>query len=140
MSMPVPVLEEGQRQILLLALAELALSRPGFDYALSEIAKLYDGEGLPMFQDFKLINADRVNAERGPLGPMIAQNDDPELLEWLANAEQRGGGFVSRIAGAALRADDGNYPLIRPLMVQLRAKYTEYEPTEDVKAEIRSRV
>lgn len=73
-------------------------------------------------------------------GVLVAQNDDPELLEWLANADQRGGGFVSRVAGAALRADHENYPLIRPLVLQLRAKYTEYEPSDLVKQEIRDRV
>lgn len=74
------------------------------------------------------------------IAPLVAQNDDPELLEWLADAERRGGGFVSRVAGAALRADHENYPLIRPLVLQLRAKYTEYEPSDLVKQEIRDRV
>lgn len=75
----------------------------------------------------------------GSTSYMIAQNDDPELLEWLANAERQGGGFISRLAGAALRADNDNYRFIRPVILQMRAKYTEYEPTEVVKQEIRSR-
>lgn len=70
---------------------------------------------------------------------LIAQNDDGELLEWLANAERKGGGFVSRLAGAALRADHENYPLIRPLILLMRAKYTDYEPSEAVKQEIAER-
>jgi hypothetical protein len=70
---------------------------------------------------------------------LIAQNDDPELLEWLAKANQEGGGFVSAIARAALVADWENYPLLRPLVLQLRAKYPCYEPSDAVKAEIRSR-
>ena len=45
---------------------------------------------------------------------LIAQNDDPEMLEWLARANQEGGGFVSAIARAALIADEENYPLMRP--------------------------
>jgi hypothetical protein len=71
---------------------------------------------------------------------LIAQNDDPELLEWLAAAKERGGTFVSSIAHAGLVADWENYPLIRPLLIQMRAKYTEYEPSDAVKQEIRERV
>lgn len=71
---------------------------------------------------------------------MIAQEDDPELLEWLAKANQDGGGFVSSIARAGLVADDENYPLIRSLLLMMRAKYTRYEPSDDVKREIRDRV
>jgi len=70
---------------------------------------------------------------------LIAQNDDPELLEWLANADRDGGGFVRSMARAALVADDSNYPLIRPLILQLRVKYPKYEPTDQVKQEIRER-
>lgn len=35
-------LDEGQRQMVLLALAKLAIERPGFMYALEEIARLMD--------------------------------------------------------------------------------------------------
>ncbi|HEY1800053.1 MAG TPA: hypothetical protein VGG46_03880 [Terriglobales bacterium] len=70
---------------------------------------------------------------------LIAQNDDPELLEWLSAASQRGGGFVQSLANAALRADEENYLLIRPLVMFMRAKYTEYEPSDRVKEEIRER-
>lgn len=70
---------------------------------------------------------------------LVAQNDDPELLEWLAKADKDGGGFVSSVARAALVADWENYPLIRPLVLQLRAKYPSYEPSEGVKREIAER-
>lgn len=70
---------------------------------------------------------------------LIAQNDDPELLEWLANADRFGGGFVRSIAQAALVADHENYPLIRPLLIVMRKKYPQYEPSEQVKQEIRER-
>ena len=60
------VLEEGQRQLVLLALAELALSRPGFDWTLGEIADLFFGR--EMFEGFKRSNADRVKASHGPFG------------------------------------------------------------------------
>lgn len=35
-------LEEGQRQLVLMALAHLSLEKPGFDWALNEIAKKLD--------------------------------------------------------------------------------------------------
>jgi hypothetical protein len=129
-------LEEGQRQMVLLAIAELALSRPGWDYALGEIAKQFRGE--EMFAEFKRLNADRVKAERAPLGlrPLVAQSDDPELLEWLAAADRDGGGFVHNLAHAALVADPENYPLIRPLLIEMRKKYPAYEPSDAVKREI----
>lgn len=58
---------------------------------------------------------------------LIAQNDDPEMLEWLNNASQRGGGFISSLAWAGLRADSDNYPVVRPLLLEMRKKYPEYE-------------
>lgn len=69
----------------------------------------------------------------------IAQNDDPELLEWLANADRDGGGFVRSIARAALVADHENWPMLRPFVLTMRAKYPMYEPSEAVKQEIRER-
>lgn len=70
---------------------------------------------------------------------MIAQEDDPELLEWLAKASQEGGGFISAIARAGLVADWENYPVLRPVLVAMRDKYRQYEPTDAVKQEIRNR-
>jgi hypothetical protein len=70
---------------------------------------------------------------------LIAQTDDPELLEWLAKATELGGGFISSLARAALVADHTNYPILRPLLVTMRAKFPQYEPSDAVKAEIRSR-
>lgn len=59
-------INESERQAMLLALAELALSRPGWDFMLRLLAeKLH---GAEMFEDFKRLNADRVSAERKPLG------------------------------------------------------------------------
>lgn len=69
----------------------------------------------------------------------IAQTDDPELLEWLANANQGGGGFISAFARAALVADSQNYQLLRPVLLVLRAKYPQYDPSDAVKQEIRER-
>lgn len=63
---PMPQITEGERQLMLLAIAELALERPGFDYALGELAKRF--AGFTMYRDFKRIHADRVKDCRGPFG------------------------------------------------------------------------
>jgi hypothetical protein len=51
--------EESDRQAVLLALAELALSRPGWNDMLRRIATTLAGEGL--YDEFK-----RLNADQGP--------------------------------------------------------------------------
>lgn len=51
--------EESDRQAMLLALAELALSRPGWDDMLRRIAARLAGEDL--YDEFKRLNADRVH-------------------------------------------------------------------------------
>jgi hypothetical protein len=71
---------------------------------------------------------------------LVAQNDDPELLEWLAKANQSGGGFVSALSRAALVADDENYIILRPVLMQIRRKYPQYERSEAVKQEIKESV
>ncbi len=132
-------LEEGNRQMILLAIAELALSRPGWDWTLGELAKQLDGE--QMFTEFKRLNADRVKVERMPLTlqPLVSQSDDPELLEWLSNAKDKAGDFVRNLAEAGLRADPQNYPVLRPVLIEMRKKYPAYEPSDAVKQEIRER-
>jgi hypothetical protein len=139
-------LEEGNRQMMLLAIAELALSRPGWDDALGHIAETLSAaepgavaDGRQIFEAFKRTNADRVKAERIPiwLGPLIAQSDDSELLEWLVNAREKGGGFVAALADAALVADWENYPILRPVLLDMRKKYPQYEASDAVKAELK---
>lgn len=71
---------------------------------------------------------------------MIAQSDDPELLEWLVNAQTYGGSLVSAVARAALVADDDNYEMLRPVVLHMRAKYPRYEPSDALKQKIRERV
>ena len=71
---------------------------------------------------------------------LIAQTDHPYLLEWLAKADRFGGGFISSLARAAMVADPENYPLIKPLIDQMRQKYPQYEPSDTVKEELRPAV
>jgi hypothetical protein len=62
------VLEEGQRQMLLLALAHLAVERPGWDEALSEIAQRIDNrkDGKPeMYEHFRVMHQE-ITCEKLP--------------------------------------------------------------------------
>lgn len=59
---------------------------------------------------------------------LIASEDTPETLSWLASALSDGGSFLSYVARAGLHADYQNYPLIRPLILQLRKRYPEFDP------------
>jgi hypothetical protein len=60
---------------------------------------------------------------------MIAAEDE-ELLDWLYGVSNsrptEAGGFLRTIVEAAQRADSENYPLLRPVLVQLKSKYPTY--------------
>jgi hypothetical protein len=58
---------EAERQMIVLALAELALSRPGFEDAIKQIVRNFDSEGLLLFEAFKQTNRDRVKFSHGAL-------------------------------------------------------------------------
>lgn len=58
------------RDLIVLALAELALSRPGFEPAIREIVRIYDAD-CSLFDCFKQNNADRVKTTHGELGPAL---------------------------------------------------------------------
>lgn len=62
MNQPITVtLCEEDRQLTLLALSRTALLHPGFDFALTLIAKQLAGE--EMYQDFKRLNEDRIKPQ-----------------------------------------------------------------------------
>ncbi len=48
-------ISEEQRQVTIMALAHLAVERPGWDHMLQEIALKIDNPGCPMFREFKAI-------------------------------------------------------------------------------------
>lgn len=50
-------IDESQRQLILLALAELSRSRPGWHYVLGVVAGQFPG-GVEMYEKFREINAD----------------------------------------------------------------------------------
>jgi hypothetical protein len=54
--------------------------------------------------------------------PLNASTDE-ELRDWLFVAAQKGGHFVSSLADAGLCADFENYAILRPLLLQMKAKY-----------------
>jgi hypothetical protein len=58
---PKLICAESDRQAMLLALATLALHRPGWDYMLGEIAEKL--RGREMFAEFKRLNNDRIAVE-----------------------------------------------------------------------------
>jgi len=52
---------------------------------------------------------------------------DPELDTWVDNILLMGAGsFLRYVHCAAVNADPENYALMRPLLLQLKAKYPEY--------------
>jgi hypothetical protein len=59
-------IEDSERQVILLGLAELALSRPGWTERLEDIAERFDG--LELFDQFKRANSDRVRESHAPPG------------------------------------------------------------------------
>jgi hypothetical protein len=52
-------IEEEQRQLILLALAQLSLERPGWTEALIDTAVRFPG-GMEMFESFRAANDDRA--------------------------------------------------------------------------------
>ncbi|HYR45039.1 MAG TPA: hypothetical protein VER98_18555 [Terriglobia bacterium] len=56
----------------------------------------------------------------------MTANSDAGLFVWVAEANRYGGSFVKAIALAALCADDENYALLRPVLLQLKDKYPKY--------------
>jgi hypothetical protein len=64
---PTVTLDEGERQMLLLALAQLALDRPGWEWTLGELAEKY--QGREMFNEFMRLNKDRWEAR--PPAPLV---------------------------------------------------------------------
>jgi hypothetical protein len=60
-------LDEGERQMMLMALAHLAVERPGWDDTLQRLAKQLDNEinGRPqMYDEFRKMHRTAVVAER----------------------------------------------------------------------------
>src|SRR3990167_11013426 len=53
--------------------------------------------------------------------------DDAALRIWLMNARESGGSFIRAIANTAFWADDDNYAILRPALLQLKAKYPNYD-------------
>jgi hypothetical protein len=125
-------LEEGERQMLVLALAELALSRPGWNDCLQRIAQRVENEGAPMYERFKRSSADRVRVERGPLLPqrIILEQDTEEVRRWIHGINQRepvpADAYLYEFARFVCRADCDHYLILRPAILALMAKYPKF--------------
>jgi hypothetical protein len=74
-------IDEGERQLILLALAVLSLDNPGFDYALNEIAKKMDNvenDRAQMYDQFRVVRKGRPLCPpcRHPLHRIVTDDDD----------------------------------------------------------------
>jgi hypothetical protein len=121
-------IEEEQRQMIVLAIAELALSRPGWDWTLGELAELF--EAREMFEQFKRTNADRVHVSRETLDSIPTQtaHGDEDLTPWLFGITRlNAGDFLKSCSSAGLRADPWNYRILRPALLELKRKYPKYD-------------
>lgn len=56
---------------------------------------------------------------------MTAQSD-VELFPWLLDVSAHAGSFLKYLGEAAKRADDDNYRLLRPVLLELQVKYPKY--------------
>jgi hypothetical protein len=64
--------------------------------------------------------------------------EDPDLFEWMQNVingnPEQGiapaGDFLKSLANAALHADWENYPMLRPILLQMKYKYPQYGPPD----------
>lgn len=61
-----------------------------------------------------------------PEVPRTAQVD-PVLIDWLLNVQAYAGDFLKFLAGAGMRADEHNYPVLRPVLLKMKEKYPEYD-------------
>jgi hypothetical protein len=61
---------------------------------------------------------------------MIAQQDI-ELFDWVfclaTQYPMQSGGFLESVGRCAVRADAENYVILRPVLLQLKAKYPQYD-------------
>ncbi|HEY2361226.1 MAG TPA: hypothetical protein VGK36_08930 [Candidatus Angelobacter sp.] len=121
-------LDEGERQMLILALAELSLQRPGFDDALRRIAERVDNKEDSMFEALKRCNADKVFAPQ--IEFLFLKEDTEDIRRWIHGINQheptKPGDFLLIFAAAVCRADAGNYPLLRTSILQLMEKFPKY--------------
>lgn len=53
--------------------------------------------------------------------------DDPELNDFLLNISSHAGSFLRSLGDAALRADCQNYPILRPVLLEMKKKYPDYD-------------
>lgn len=124
-------IDECERQMLILAMAELALSRPGFDHPLKAIAQRIDNQVDSMYDAMKRLHADRIAADSVIMPPFFFLRDDKEeLRRWIHGINQheptRPGEFLTKFASAVCMADAANYPILRPAVIELQAKFPKY--------------
>ena len=57
----------------------------------------------------------------------MTAHEDPEMIDWLLGVVGgNSGSFLKSLADAGLRADCENYPVLRPALLAMKAKYPNY--------------
>lgn len=63
---------------------------------------------------------------------MLLHGLDPELDTWVDNLQRmHAGSFLECVHYVAVTADHQNYELVRPVLLQLKAKYPKYAEDSD---------
>jgi hypothetical protein len=128
-------IEEGERQAVLLALAELALSRPGWDDMLRRLAEKLNG--LEMFDGLKLTSADRVASERAPL---FVERDAEiaRLRAWIADIQS--GMYINCVYCGHRYGPDPGTPVAMADVLKAHIEVCPEHPASKLKAALEQSV
>jgi hypothetical protein len=71
-----------------------------------------------------------VSHGAAPIAAFTFREDEEEIRRWIYGINQSepvpAGGFLHSFAQTLCRADDTNYPLLRPALLALKAKFPKY--------------
>jgi hypothetical protein len=72
----------------------------------------------------------RLAGNTMPVATFTLADDDEEVRRWIHGINQaepvHAGGFLHSFAQTLCRADETNYPLLRPALLALKAKFPKY--------------
>jgi hypothetical protein len=82
-------------------------------------------------QDLRLVM--RLAGNTMPVAAFTLADDEEEIRRWIKGINQsepvHAGGFLHSFAQAICRADETNYPLLRPTLLALKAKFPDFRFT-----------
>jgi len=97
-------MEEGQRQMILLAIGRLAVERPGWDWALGEIAHTL--QGREMFEQFKALKrGEETGIVKQPNPPAIRPECPDKRIRELIELHGKSGEEIPTREGQLVFAD-----------------------------------